>query len=292
MLKDTKNPQETFTFAETIPSKQGYVAFDRSFISWPLFYDQNAWQLFCYLMMAVNFKTKAHNDLLIHRGSILTSYEALGLNLNKSRKQIKNTISKLKRSKEIDTRRIGNGTLITLVNYSKYQALSEVKENTKSPLADNQEPNLEPTLDLVCDKPHATTKEGNKEKIRNKDKKKEVLNFFANPQTTTEFDDFWQAYIPVRVNDEFVAKGSKSEAQKKYNKFINNGEKHETIFKGMQQYLNYCRKNSIKSCGVNVFLNQKRWCDDYGSITIEAKNTKQKYSSDGGRIEVLSRIFS
>jgi len=92
-----------------------------------------------------------------------------------------------------------------------------------------------------------------------------------------QFEDFWAAYIPVQVsNGKTVAKGSKSEAEKKFIRILQDGENYENIRNGLQRYLNFCRTNDQLTCQVTVFLNQKRWADGYDSVATVAENTGRK----------------
>ena len=89
------------------------------------------------------------------------------------------------------------------------------------------------------------------------------------------FEKFWELYTPIAAKDgRFVAKGNKKACQEKFNKITNEGVNYETIINGLKQYLTYCRENGVCSCGAEVFLNQRRWENDYtGSCTIPSSNT-------------------
>lgn len=104
-------------------------------------------------------------------------------------------------------------------------------------------------------------------------KKKEPPNTKYHEQ----FEDFWLMYIPVKgSNGKMVAKGSKSEAEKKFIRILEDGENYENIRNGLQKYLEFCRRNDQITCGVTVFLNQKRWLDGYDSLSVGAENTGRK----------------
>lgn len=88
-----------------------------------------------------------------------------------------------------------------------------------------------------------------------------------------DFELFWNLYTPIKSNDgRFVAKGSKSACQQKYIKLLQKGVKNETIINGLKQYLTYCRENGYCSCGAEVFLNQRRFENDYtGNGTVQSR---------------------
>ena len=100
-----------------------------------------------------------------------------------------------------------------------------------------------------------------------------------NEQTETEtikekekpnqFDEFWETYKPVSGRDgTCVAKGSKSRCQEKYSKIIKREDPGKIIV-GLKNYLDYCRENRICSCGAEVFLNQRRWENEYKTQETE-----------------------
>jgi len=89
------------------------------------------------------------------------------------------------------------------------------------------------------------------------------------PKQENRFDEFWETYKPVTGRDGTkVAKGSRSRCQEKYEKVIKSTDE-EKIITGLKKYLDYCEKNKLCSCGAEVFLNQKRWENEYEEQTNE-----------------------
>ena len=83
------------------------------------------------------------------------------------------------------------------------------------------------------------------------------------------FEEFWKAYTPVAGKDgRFVSKGNKKSCQEKYTQQLRKGIKHETIINGLKQYLTYCANNGVCSCGAEVFINQRRWENDYSGTGV------------------------
>lgn len=79
----------------------------------------------------------------------------------------------------------------------------------------------------------------------------------------SSFEEFWSAYVPVKVKGRLIVKGSKKVAEQKYRKAINDGAKPEEILEGLRKYLKHCLVDQVLSCGAAVFLNQERWKDEY-----------------------------
>lgn len=79
-----------------------------------------------------------------------------------------------------------------------------------------------------------------------------------------EFNEFWEYYTPIKCSDgSFIAKGSGKSCRQKLIKLLEKGENYEKIIAGLKQYLEYCKRNNVKSCGAEVFINQRRWENDY-----------------------------
>lgn len=82
-----------------------------------------------------------------------------------------------------------------------------------------------------------------------------------------QFEEFWKYYTPVKDKEgHFVSKGNRTECLKKYVKLLKEGVKHETIITNLERYLRYCQENGFSSCGAEVYLNQRRFENDYSGI--------------------------
>ena len=78
------------------------------------------------------------------------------------------------------------------------------------------------------------------------------------------FEEFWKLYTPIVSRDgRFVSKGNKKSCLARFNKILKEGIEYATIINGLKNYLNYCTENGVCSCGAEVFLNQRRWENDY-----------------------------
>lgn len=93
-------------------------------------------------------------------------------------------------------------------------------------------------------------------------------SFFNDGESKTQkidsdFEAFWQAYIPTQTRDGLVPKGPKKLAKERYIRARNKGAKHEDILNGAKLYLDYCESYGKFSCSAAVFLSQERWKDDY-----------------------------
>ena len=104
------------------------------FLEWEWYTNANVMRLFIHCMLKANRQTKKWQGITIERGSFITSYNLLAVELNLSPQQIRTALDKLESTGEI-TRRItrnqqGSNTMITVKNYNEYQP-SNTQDNTQ-----------------------------------------------------------------------------------------------------------------------------------------------------------------
>lgn len=107
-----------------------------------------------------------------------------------------------------------------------------------------------------------------------------------------KFEAFWREYIPIRCDGRVVSKGSKEEAKKKFLKILKTGENYENIRRGLQNYLQFCQENGQLTCGVSVFLNQKRWLDDYDTSCLSGKRPERERQEPASLLEPYAQIIA
>jgi hypothetical protein len=121
----------------------------------------------------------------------------------------------------------------------------------------------------------------------------ELEDFIAEKTSDVEkFEAFWREYIPIRCDGRVVGKGSKEEAKKKFLKILKTGENYENIRRGLQNYLQFCQENGQLTCGVSVFLNQKRWLDDYDTSCLSGKRPERERQEPASLLEPYAQIIA
>lgn len=101
----------------------GFVKLDRRYLTWRWLPDENVCQVYLYLLLRANFQDQALYEYIIHKGELLTSYAVIAEALRKSQQQIKRVIAKLKKTGEVDTKRLGNVLLIRLIKYNDFNVI-------------------------------------------------------------------------------------------------------------------------------------------------------------------------
>lgn len=106
-----------------------------------------------------------------------------------------------------------------------------------------------------------------------------------------KFEEFWQAYTPIRCDGRVVDKGSKKTAKEKYINLLKKGTNHNDIINGLEKYIRHCQANNQLTCGATVFLNQERWRNDYDT-TIPAGNPKADREDTGGEHQSSNSVVA
>jgi len=121
-------------------------------------------------------------------------------------------------------------------------------------------------------------RKGEKEKEKGIEKEKET-----ETETETEsflksqFESFWESYIPVKTKDGFVKKGSKEKAQKAFEKALKKNS-FEKIMAALESYLIYCQQNQRFTKGAPAWLNEGDF-ELTDETCIISKDTNGKQSS-------------
>lgn len=156
-------------------------------------------------------------------------------------------------------------------------------------------------LNPCCEKPHAdkpcaekpaygsACTHNNIYNISNTDIRNNMYN-----NNNVLFEDFWREYTPVENKEgHFVAKGSKQKTREKYLKLLKEGIENEKIINGMRQYLNYCQRNGVQSCSAEVFINQRRFDNDYECAErLQSRTSRAGGYKRDGFIEAASQFIN
>ncbi len=99
----------------------GFVVLHRQLLDWEWYQDINVKTLFLHLLLKANWKEKRYQGIVIPRGSLATTREALSQETGLTVQQVRTCIAKLKSTNEISTKITNKFTIISIDNYSLYQ---------------------------------------------------------------------------------------------------------------------------------------------------------------------------
>jgi hypothetical protein len=102
----------------------GWIKLHRQILEWEWFDDKNTFRLFMYLLLKANHKERNYRGKLIEVGQTLTGLDLLSKEVGLTIQQIRTSLSKLKSTNEITIKTSSKGTIIQVVNYKKYQIVT------------------------------------------------------------------------------------------------------------------------------------------------------------------------
>lgn len=99
----------------------GYIKIHRKFLDWEWYADINTKVVFLHCLLMANWKDGRFMGYEIPRGSFATSYANLAEQTGLTKKQIRTALEHLKRTQEVALKRTPKFSIITVINYCKYQ---------------------------------------------------------------------------------------------------------------------------------------------------------------------------
>ena len=100
----------------------GYIKEYRSLISWGWFKDPFTAHLWEYLRLAANWDEAVFKGKPVRRGEVVTSYPAMAEATGMSVQNVRTAIRHLKQTGEIEMKSFRDFSIVTIVNYEKYQS--------------------------------------------------------------------------------------------------------------------------------------------------------------------------
>lgn len=126
---------------------QGWIKLHRSILDWEWYDEPNTFRLFLHLLLKANHKPRSYRGVLIQEGQVMTGFSKLSDQTKISLQSVRTCLKRLELTNEITIKSTTQGTIIQLVNYSKYQvSTSEVtneQQTTNKRLTTNKNDNNE-----------------------------------------------------------------------------------------------------------------------------------------------------
>ena len=231
-------------------SDKGFIVIDRCVREWKWFGISNAMNLWFYLLVNAQWKDSHFLGHEVPRGSLWTSVGRIASETDMSEKTVRNWLKKFEEAGQIIVKGANKGTLISVINYAKYQDRTDEKGKQITEQVTDQ--TTEQVTKRVTD--IRTNKQRNKETIReihssNQDSA-EVLN-----DVDYWFDEFWKVY---------PRKQSKKDAKRAFTKACKTEEQFHTIMAGLRSVIetDWNGKDPKYIPPPATWLNGRRWEDE------------------------------
>jgi hypothetical protein len=102
----------------------GWIKLHRKLVEWEWYDDTNTFRLFLHLLLKANHKQKKYKGTVIQEGELVTGQDVLAKELKMTRRQIRTSLNKLKMTNEVTIKTSSKGSLIQVVNWSRYQVVT------------------------------------------------------------------------------------------------------------------------------------------------------------------------
>ena len=79
----------------------GYIKLHRQITEWEWYDDSNTFRLFIHCLLKANHTDKEWRGIEIKKGSFITGYDSLASELRLTKKQIRHSLNKLKKTGEV-----------------------------------------------------------------------------------------------------------------------------------------------------------------------------------------------
>lgn len=146
--------------------RMGFIKLHRSLVDWEWYHDDRCVRLFIHILLSARYLPGRWQGMDIMPGDLPTSTVKLANELGWSRSAVNRTLDKLRSTNEVDTKADSKWTVVTVVNWAKWQGDDEMSDTkpTNNRTTTGQQPD--------------TLKEGKKE--RRKEEIHTRKSLFAN----------------------------------------------------------------------------------------------------------------
>jgi len=103
---------------------KGFVKIHRKFTEWEWYDDHNTSRLFLHLLLTVNYKPTKYRGMNVPAGATITGRVRLADETGLSQQNIRTSLTRLKSTSDLTTKKTPHGTIYQLVNWQKYQLLT------------------------------------------------------------------------------------------------------------------------------------------------------------------------
>lgn len=123
----------------------GYIKLDHELRHWQYYTDRNMLLVWIDLLLRARYTDGYYNGILIKRGQCLVGRSATGRELVMTESEYRGCLKRLKMSQQITTEKTNKGTLVTIINWDKYQGGVQY---------DNQQDNQQQSQPLTINSPN------------------------------------------------------------------------------------------------------------------------------------------
>lgn len=252
---------------------EGYIKLNRSMLSWEWYQDSVTKDLFLHCLLSANWEDKKWQGMTIKRGQFVTTQEGLANVLGTTRQPIRRALTNLQTTNEITIKTTAKYTIITVVNYDKYQATNQVANQQKT----NKQPTDQPTTNQQPTK----TKELKELKEYKNIKERSARAYTRTREEMAEGDTVVEAYSKLCPNLEPIGvKNYQNAIALLQDAIANNRLTYDQVIQAFKK----ANSNDFLTGKVNGFIPDFGWMVNPNHILdILSGKYERNYSSSGAK---------
>lgn len=129
-------------------SRGGYVKVSRRLLDSDLIHEPVTFTVFMFLLLSANYRAGEYCGQQILRGEAVTSYPRIASAAGVTQRQARTALSKLVKSGRVSVRRYPKFSVVTLLNYDKYQSVSGKKSDECQPNVRQEVTRMSPSKEI------------------------------------------------------------------------------------------------------------------------------------------------
>ncbi len=98
-----------------------FIKLDRNITRWRWYQNANTFRVFVHCLIAANIKDHDFENITVHRGELVTSYEKMAKALGLTVKQARTALAHLQKTGETALKRHSKFLVVSIINYDRYQ---------------------------------------------------------------------------------------------------------------------------------------------------------------------------
>lgn len=130
---------------EKMNEDNSYIKLSRKILRWEWYLDPLTTKLFIHLLLIANIEDRRTLGYLVKRGQVMTTYSRLAEGSGLSLSVVQRCLKKLTETGEIKVNTDHHHSIVTIVNYDRYQGLPrpEPPPKKEKPKAEEKDPEFE-----------------------------------------------------------------------------------------------------------------------------------------------------
>ena len=140
---------------------QGFIKLHRSILKWEWWDDANTTRVFLYLLLNANWEDSRYKGYEVPKGSLVCGRKKLAKELKISERSVRVALEHLKMTNEVTIKTTNKFSVVTIVNWEKYQGQVNENDQQNDQRSDQQVTNKRPTNDHIKEIKNIRIKEFN-----------------------------------------------------------------------------------------------------------------------------------